>query len=97
MAQENHLLAAVPLTSAKKQPQVLELHGDKRFDDYFWIRDRTNPEVIAYLEAENAYTEAMMQHTQALQASLYNEMLARIKETDLSVPYRKDDYLLFTH
>ena len=96
MAQENHLLAAVPLTSAKKQPQVLELHGDKRVDDYFWIRDRTNPEVIAYLEAENAYTEAMMQHTQALQASLYNEMLARIKETDLSVPYRKDDYYYYS-
>ena len=83
MAQENHLLAAVPPPSAKKQPQVLELHGDKRIDDYFWMRDRTNPEVIAYLEAENAYTEAMMQHTEALQASLYNEMLARIKETDL--------------
>ncbi|MBW4548880.1 MAG: S9 family peptidase [Symplocastrum torsivum CPER-KK1] len=96
MAQENHLLAAVPPPSAKKQPQVLELHGDKRLDDYFWMRDRTNPEVIAYLEAENAYTEAMMQHTEALQASLYNEMLARIKETDLSVPYRKDDYYYYS-
>ncbi len=81
---------------AEKHPHVLELHGDRRVDDYFWIRDRDNPKVIAYLEAENAYTSAMMQHTEALQTRLYEEMLARIKETDLSVPYRKDNYYYYT-
>ncbi|MBW4560868.1 MAG: S9 family peptidase [Mojavia pulchra JT2-VF2] len=80
---------------ADKQPQVLELHGEQRIDNYFWMRDIENPKVIAYLEAENTYTAAMMQHTEALQTKLYNEMLARIKETDLSVPYRKDDYYYY--
>jgi oligopeptidase B len=81
---------------AEKQPQVLELHGDRRVDNYFWMRDRNDPKVTAYLEAENAYTEAMMQHTQKLQTQLYDEMLARIKETDLSVPSRKDDYYYYS-
>jgi oligopeptidase B len=81
---------------AEQQPYVLELHGDRRIDKYFWMRDLENPQVIAYLEAENAYTAAMMQHTEALQTQLYNEMLARIKETDLSVPYRKDEYYYYS-
>ncbi|WP_414541379.1 S9 family peptidase [Nostoc sp. CCY0012] len=81
---------------AEQQPYVLELHGDRRIDKYFWMRDLENPQVIAYLEAENAHTAAMMQHTEALQTQLYNEMLARIKETDLSVPYRKDEYYYYS-
>ncbi|MFH7027004.1 MAG: S9 family peptidase [Heteroscytonema crispum UTEX LB 1556] len=81
---------------AEKQPQVLEIHGDRRIDNYFWMRDRNDPKAIAYLEAENAYTEEMMQHTQALQTQLYDEMLARIKETDLSVPSRQDDYYYYS-
>lgn len=81
---------------AEKQSQVLELHGDRRIDDYFWLRDIENPKAIAYLEAENAYTERMMQHTEALQTKLYDEMLARIQETDLSVPFRKDDYYYYS-
>jgi oligopeptidase B len=81
---------------APKQPQVLTNHGDERIDDYFWMRDSNDPKVIAYLEAENAYTEAMMQHTEPLQSTLYNEMLARIKETDLSVPYRQADYYYYS-
>ena len=81
---------------APKQPQVLTNHGDERIDDYFWMRDSNNPKVIAYLEAENAYTEAMMQHTEPLQSTLYNEMLARIKESDLSVPYRQADYYYYS-
>ncbi|MBW4554810.1 MAG: S9 family peptidase [Trichormus sp. ATA11-4-KO1] len=81
---------------AEQQPQLLELHGDRRIDKYFWMRDLENPQVIAYLEAENAYTAAMMQHTETLQTHLYNEMLARIKETDLSVPYRKDEYYYYS-
>jgi oligopeptidase B len=60
------------------------------------MRDRHNPEVIAYLEAENAYTAATMQPTETLQTSLYEEMLARIKETDLSVPYRRADYYYYS-
>ena len=88
-----------PMTTppiAPKQPQVLTNHGDERIDDYFWMRDSNNPKVIAYLEAENAYTEAMMQHTEPLQSTLYNEMLARIKESDLSVPYRQADYYYYS-
>jgi oligopeptidase B len=94
-----------PLDSAKhnftppialKHSYVHKLHGDERRDDYFWLRDRDNPDVIAYLEAENAYTEAMMQHTESLQATLYEEMLSRIQEDDLSVPYRYSDFYYYT-
>ncbi|WP_414575468.1 S9 family peptidase [Anabaena sp. CCY 9402-a] len=81
---------------ADKQPQVLELHGDRRLDNYFWLRDIDNPKVVAYLDAENAYTTAMMQHTETLQTQLYDEMLSRIQETDLSVPYRKDNYYYYS-
>jgi oligopeptidase B len=81
---------------AKKHPQVHSLHGDERIDNYYWLRDRENPEVIAYLEAENRYTEAMTKHTESLQADLYKEMLSRIQETDLSVPSRKDNYYYYT-
>jgi oligopeptidase B len=81
---------------AEKHPKSLITHGDERIDNYFWLRDSQNPQTIAYLEAENAYTEAMMQHTETLQANLYNEMLARIKETDLSVPYQQGDYYYYS-
>lgn len=93
---EHDLQTTVTSPIAEKQPQVLELHGDQRVDDYFWMREQNNPKVIAYLEAENAYTNAMMQHTESLQTRLYEEMLSRIKETDLSVPYRKDDYYYYS-
>ncbi|MGL4620343.1 MAG: oligopeptidase B, partial [Chroococcidiopsis sp.] len=77
---------------AAKKPQSLILHNDERVDNYYWLREKENPEVITYLEAENSYTQAMMQHTEVLQEKLYKEILARIQETDLSVPYRKDEY-----
>lgn len=96
MNKDNNLQHIVNPPSAEKQPQVLELHGDRRIDDYFWLRDIENDKAIAYLEAENAYTQSMMQHTEALQTKLYNEMLARIQETDLSVPFRKDDYYYYS-
>jgi hypothetical protein len=73
-----------PIAAAK--PKVDTLHGEIRTDNYFWIRDKSNPDVIAYLNAENAYTETKMKHTEALQKKLYDEMLSRIKETDVSVP-----------
>jgi oligopeptidase B len=81
---------------AAQRPYVHSLHGDERSDPYFWMRDRENPEVIAYLEAENAYTESMMAHTQPLQQALYEEILGRIQETDLSVPYRKGNYYYYS-
>jgi len=78
---------------ATVKPKIDTLHGDIRTDNYFWIREKTNPDVIAYLNAENAYTTARMKHTEALQQKLYDEMLGRIKETDVSVPYRENGYL----
>jgi oligopeptidase B len=81
---------------ARVERRVHTLHGETRIDDYFWLRDRNDPEVIAYLEAENRYTGTLMKHTEALQEQLYHEMRGRIKETDLSVPERLDDYLYYT-
>ncbi|AFY87883.1 S9 family peptidase [Chroococcidiopsis thermalis] len=81
---------------AAKKPQSLILHNDERVDNYYWLREKENSEVIAYLEAENSYTQTMMQHTEVLQEKLYKEMLDRIQETDLSVPYRKDEYYYYS-
>jgi len=76
--------------------KVDTIHGDVRVDNYSWLRERSNPEVIEYLEAENQYTEEMMKHTEELQDKLYREMRARIKETDLSVPARKGEYYYYS-
>ncbi len=89
---------AAPIASppiARAIPTSITLHGELRTDDYAWLRDRENPEVAAYLEAENAYTAAMMQHTEPLQKTLFDEMLARIKEDDTDVPVRRDDWLYY--
>src|SRR3954467_4484818 len=72
------------------------VHGELREDDYFWLRDRGDPAVLAYLEAENRYTATVMRHTENLQERLYQEMRGRIKETDLSVPERLDEYLYYS-
>ena len=80
---------------ARKKPVELEKHGHRRVDDYYWLRERENPDVIAYLKAENAYTEALMAHTEGLQEALYDEFKARIKQTDISVPYKKGDYFYY--
>lgn len=77
---------------ALREPHPIVLHGDTLADDYFWLQDRDRPEVRAYLEAENAYTEAVLEPFKAVEANLYDEMLARIKQTDLSVPYRDAGY-----
>ncbi|MFN8059072.1 MAG: S9 family peptidase [Vicinamibacterales bacterium] len=71
------------------------LHGERRDDPYFWLRDRSDPDVRTYLEAENAYADAVLQPTDALREQVYGEMLARIKQTDLSVPYRERGYLYY--
>jgi oligopeptidase B len=81
---------------AKTIDHQSEVHGDRRNDAYAWLKDKSNPEVTAYLEAENAYTEHEMAHTEALQQQLYDEMVGRIQETDLSVPIRIDGYLYYS-
>jgi len=81
---------------ARREPVEHVLHGDRRVDHYAWLRQKENPDVIAYLEAENAYTDAILRPTEQLQEKLYQEMLGRIQQTDLSVPYRLRDYLYFT-
>ena len=81
---------------ADKVPRTDTTNGDTRIDNYFWLREKKNPAVIAYLEAENAYTEAAMKPTAELQQKLYAELLGRIKQTDLSVPYKLGDYFYYT-
>ncbi len=81
---------------ARREPVEHALHGDLRVDHYAWLRNKEKPEVIAYLEAENAYTDAILKPTEALQERVYQEMLGRIQQTDLSVPYRLRGYLYFT-
>jgi oligopeptidase B len=83
---------------AKKVPKVLKIHGYEITDNYFWLRDRNekrDPEIIEYLKAENAYTDAYMNPHKTFSESLYKEMLGRIKQTDLSVPYKLGDYWYF--
>ncbi|MEY2692866.1 MAG: Protease [Bacteroidota bacterium] len=81
---------------APQIPVELEKHGDTRIDPYFWLNDRENPEVIAYLNAENAYYQEQTKHTQPLQEALFLEMKARIKEDDSSVPYFYNGYYYLT-
>ncbi len=84
---------------AKKEPKVLKIHGYEITDNYAWLRDRNdkkNPEIISYLEAENAYTESFMGQHKGFVDNLYKEMLGRIKQTDLSVPYKLGDYWYFS-
>jgi oligopeptidase B len=88
--------AAPPPPAARRRPHATTVHGETLADDYFWLREKTDPEVAAYLEAENAYADAVMAPTASLQETLYREMLARIKETDLSVPYREGAWFYYS-
>jgi oligopeptidase B len=81
---------------AKKVPKIDVLHGDIRQDDYYWLREKDDPEVLAYLRAENAYTDEVMKPQESFQEALYQEMLARIKEDDSSVPYRRGAYFYYS-
>ncbi len=81
---------------ARREPVEHVLHGDRRVDHYAWLRNKENPEVLAHLEAENAYTDAILKPTEAFQEKLYQEMLERIQQTDLTVPYRLRGHLYFT-
>jgi oligopeptidase B len=80
---------------AGREPVEHLLHGDRRVDHYGWLRQKESPEVIAYLNAENAYTDAILKSTEQFQEKLYQEMLGRILQTDLSVPYRLRGHLYF--
>jgi oligopeptidase B len=81
---------------AERRPVETVLHGDRRIDDYAWLRDKEDHAVREYLEAENAYAAAMTAETRGLEQSLYKEMLGRIKETDLSVPFPERGYLYYS-
>lgn len=96
------MLLPIPLTSqaasaqtppvAQKKPRSMTRFGDRRVDDYAWLREKENPGVIEYLKAENAYTDEVMRPLKGFREKLYKEMLARVKETDESVAYRKNGY-----
>ncbi|WP_024480617.1 S9 family peptidase [Cellulophaga baltica] len=77
---------------AKKMPKSLSIHGDTRIDNYYWLNDREDKEVLDYLNEEKTYYEKMMQHTVSFQNTLFEEMKSRIKEDDSSVPYRQNGY-----
>ena len=81
---------------AVKKPKRIRRHGDVRTDPYFWLRNREDPDVLAYLEAENRHTAARMRGTRTLQKRLFDEMRRRIKETDLDVPVKIDDYYYYS-
>jgi oligopeptidase B len=81
---------------AERRAHVETLFGDVRSDDYFWLRNKQDPAVREYLEAENAYADRMLAPMQSLRDTLYAEMLRRIKQTDLSVPYRDNGYWYYT-
>ncbi len=79
-----------------KKAKALVTHGDTRIDDYYWLNDREHEDVIAYLNAENAYTKSVLSHTEAFQESLFEEMKSRIKQDDTSVPYKLNGYWYIT-
>lgn len=81
---------------AAEKDHEMTVHGHTRNDEYYWLRERENPEVIAYLNAENAYREQIMSGTERLQNHLYNEMVGRIKKDDSSVPYELRGYWYYT-
>lgn len=86
----------IPAPIAKIIPKTIEKHGDKRIDNYYWLNDRENPEVIDYLNKENDYYNKMTAHTKQFQKDLFEEMKGRIKEDDESVPYLHNGYYYIT-
>jgi oligopeptidase B len=80
----------------KKIPTKLEKHGHVRIDNYYWLRERENPEVIRYLNEENEYAAKEMSHARGFEEILFDEIKGRFKQTDMSVPYKRDDYFYYT-
>ena len=92
----SHLATACPdPPRAPLIPHRLEQHGQVRFDDYYWLNDRSSPEVLAYLQKENNYATAMRRQTADLERTLFEEIKGRIKQTDLSVPFKQEDYVYY--
>src|SRR5215216_3406527 len=87
VAQSNGGAGAPQPPMAEKKPKTTNIHGTTIVDDYFWLREKANPAVLAHLQAEDAYAATMMKPTAALQEKLYNEMVSHMKETDTEVPY----------
>ncbi|HEU4833283.1 MAG TPA: S9 family peptidase [Pyrinomonadaceae bacterium] len=81
---------------AEKKSKTTNIHGTTLVDDYFWLREKTNPTVLAHLQAEDAYTQTVMKPTAELQEKLYKEMLSHIKQTDTNVPYRSGNHFYYT-
>jgi oligopeptidase B len=88
--------ALSPPPVAKRVPKIDVVHGENRQDDYFWLRQKDDPEVLAHLRAENAHTDEVMRPTETFQEALYHELLGRIKEDDQSVPYRRGGWLYYS-
>ncbi|HSL47134.1 MAG TPA: S9 family peptidase [Anaerolineales bacterium] len=86
----------LPYPTAPKRPYEITQHGYTRIDNYYWMRDRTDPEVLKYLHAENDYLEEIMGHTKSLQEALYTEMKERIKETDSTVPEKQRGFFYYS-
>lgn len=82
--------------TAKKIAKANKFHGEEINDDYFWLKEKSNSEVTSYLEAENAYADAVLKPTKGFQEALYKEMVGRIKETDVDVPYKEGDYFYYS-
>ena len=95
IAQQAPMSSPTPPVAAVR-PHRFDEHGNVRIDQYYWLKERSNPEVIKYLEDENAYTASVMAHTQALQDRLYEEMKGRVLQNDQSVPFREGNYFYYT-
>jgi len=92
--QEDEKIVKPPV--AEKIKKELTIHGHTRVDNYYWLNERENPKVIEYLKAENEYTTTIMKHTEDLQKVLFDEIVGRIKQTDMSVPFRSEGYYYYT-
>jgi oligopeptidase B len=95
-AENNELDDKVTPPTAEKIKKELTLHGNTRIDNYYWLNERENPKVIEYLEAENAYREAVMKPTEEFQEELYDEIVGRIKQEDMSVPFFDNGYYYYS-
>jgi oligopeptidase B len=96
IAQSNGGAGAPQPPMAEKKTKTTNIHGETLVDDFFWLREKTNPSVQSYLKAEDDYALAAMKHTTGLQEKLYNEMLSHIKQTDENVPYRQGNYFYYS-
>ena len=96
IAQTNGGAGAPQPPMAEKKTKTTNIHGTTIVDDYFWLREKANPAVLAHLQAEDAYTQLVMKPTESLQEKLYKEMLSHIKQTDSNVPYRSGNHFYYT-